>query len=351
MSKYMELARQIQDDVNNPSIDINTILRKCKILAAQLADNKFKLWVERELNGYEDRADLPHYRVRQQESYGDFEGYFGRRIVNQQIPSSCIPKKYREFATTGYLMQPISHYAALLSEESDRIGEVWPGDIVAHIGSNIIEGMTLTRAWKPLPKNAISTILDIVRNNILEYLLNLKPESADIKDDEQQLKDVGLPGKTGEESKLLIEISESLYESLSRIPNADEQGYIQEALACLDDRVKAYRAAVLMGWAGTIYHLRKKVEVIGFARFCQTYEALSLGKPKHISHIDDLEFCKDKDFLLVVERMGILDKAIREQLENCLDLRNACGHPTQVAPKIHRVKAFFEDIIEYALSR
>lgn len=168
---------------------------------------------------------------------------------------------------------------------------------------------------------------------------------------ENRLEAVGLLGRASEESKLLSEISESLYKSLMRIPDLDERGYIQEALTCLNHRTKAYRAAVLMGWAGTIYHLRRKVEEQGFDRFCQAYEGLSLGKPKHISNIDDLESCKDKDFLLVLERMGILDKAVRHQLENCLDLRNGCGHPTQITPKVHRVKAFFEDIIEYALSR
>lgn len=49
--------------------------------------------------------------------------------------------------------------------------------------------------------------------------------------------------------------------------------------------------------------------------------------------------------------MGILDKAVRKQLENHLDLRNGCGHPTQVAPGIHRIKAFFEEIIAYVLSQ
>ena len=54
---------------------------------------------------------------------------------------------------------------------------------------------------------------------------------------------------------------------------------------------------------------------------------------------------------LVLERMGIIaDKAVRQQLENCLNLRNTCAHPTQVLPKIHRLRAFFEDIVEYALS-
>jgi len=153
---------------------------------------------------------------------------------------------------------------------------------------------------------------------------------------EKQLEQVGLLAKRGEESALLKEVSQSLYESLTQIPDLDERGYIQEALTCLDPRVKAYRAAILMGWAGAVYHLRKQVERVGFDRFCQVFDDLSLGKVKKVNTIDDLEYYQEKDFLLVIEKMGIIDKAVRIQLETCLDLRNACGHPTQVNPKFTR---------------
>ncbi|MCK4388553.1 MAG: hypothetical protein KAW00_07245 [Dehalococcoidia bacterium] len=168
---------------------------------------------------------------------------------------------------------------------------------------------------------------------------------------EKQLEQVGLLATQGEETALLREVSQSLYASLKQIPDLDERGYIQEALTCLDPRLKAYRASILMGWAGAVYHLRKQVERAGFDKFCQVFVGLSLGKVKKINTIDDLEYYQEKDFLLVIEKMGIIDKAIRTQLETCLDLRNACGHPTQVRPQIHKVKSFFEDIIQYALSR
>lgn len=280
MNRHIELAREIQDNINDPNIDINVILRKCRILAKQLGDNEFEQWVEHELKGYENKEDLPNYRILKTESYGDFIG-IAYQIKNRQIPSSCIPEEYREFVTTSYLMQPISHYASLLSEDSDKIAEVWPGDLVAQIGSDMLEGYTLTRAWKPLSKNTISTILEQIRNHILEYALKL--ESINVEDNKRQPKDKKLLGKTDEETELLKGISESIYSSLSGIPDRDERGYIREALTCLDSRIKAYRAAVLMGWSGTVYHLRKKVEDKGFDEFCQIYQDLSLGKLKRVT--------------------------------------------------------------------
>ena len=173
MTDTKKLINEILNDINDINVDISIILRKCKIVATQLGNDEAKVWAERELNGYENKEDLPNYRILQMESYGDFMG-IAYQIKNRQIPSSCIPKEYREFVTTSYLMQPISHYASLLSEEGDQIAEVWPGDLVAQIGSKMLQGYTLTRAWKPLSKNEISSIIDIVRNLVLEYVIQIE---------------------------------------------------------------------------------------------------------------------------------------------------------------------------------
>lgn len=95
---------------------------------------------------------------------------------------------------------------------------------------------------------------------------------------EKQLEQVGLLATRGEEAALLREVSQSLYASLKQIPDLDERGYIQEALTCLDPRLKAYRASILMGWAGAVYHLRKQVERAGFDKFCQVFVGLSPSK-------------------------------------------------------------------------
>ncbi|MCJ7514376.1 MAG: TIGR02391 family protein [Dehalococcoidia bacterium] len=187
MSDTKKLVNGILDDINNANVDISIILRKCKIVATQVKNNELQIWVERELNGYGNKEDLPDYRIHKTESYGDFIS-IAYHVKNRQIPSSCVPKEYREYVTTSYLMQPISHYASLLSEEGDTAAEVWPGNLVAQIGSNMIQGYTLTRAWKPLSKNAISSLIDIVRNRVLEYIIQIEP-TIDGNDAVQQIKE------------------------------------------------------------------------------------------------------------------------------------------------------------------
>lgn len=148
------------------------------------------------------------------------------------------------------------------------------------------------------------------------------------------------------------EISETLHKKILKIADAHEQRYIEEAIRCLHPPVLAFRAAVLMGWMAAIHHLRKKVERIGFSNFNTAFQKIyPQSKKKSASHFDDLEDYKDMELLEVCEKLHVYDKAVKKRLNQWLDLRNGCGHPTNVTPEIHIVKAFFEEIIEYVLTK
>ena len=54
----MSLLRQIQDAAIDSSIDLPTLLRKCKVLAARLGNEDFKRWIDNELVGYDRKEDL-----------------------------------------------------------------------------------------------------------------------------------------------------------------------------------------------------------------------------------------------------------------------------------------------------
>lgn len=59
----MTLLREIQAAATDGTVEISTVLRKAKILASRLKNREFGQWVDCELNGYSDVADLPPYRI------------------------------------------------------------------------------------------------------------------------------------------------------------------------------------------------------------------------------------------------------------------------------------------------
>ena len=177
----MSLLREIQTDAVDANVDISVVLRKCKVLAARLGNKEFKLWVERELNGYTSKEDLPTYRILHVESYGDFFGMFQSSLKNARIPPSSIPKEFRDFVDTSYMMQPISYYASLRrgKESSSVLKAPWPADLIRSVGSKIYENMNLGDAWQLIPDGAIAALLDTVRNRILSFVLEIEAEAPD----------------------------------------------------------------------------------------------------------------------------------------------------------------------------
>lgn len=174
----MTLLRKIQSDAVDSNVDISTLLRKCKILAARLKHKEFSNWVESELNGYKSNEDLPDYRIIDVQSYGNFSGPFGSGLKNAPIPPFCLPKKLRHLANKAYLTEGISHYSSLIKQdENTTLSSSWPAEVVARYGENIYQNMNCIGAWRIIGSNQIQGLIDTVRNRVLSFVLEIESEA------------------------------------------------------------------------------------------------------------------------------------------------------------------------------
>ncbi len=176
----MSLLREIQDAAIDEKIDISVVLRKCKVLAARLGNAEFKKWVDQELNGYKDQDVLPEYRVFEVFSKGHFVGPFGSELRNGDIPISCLPEKWRDNFRYTRAREPISSYSSLLKVSETQDGSAmaqWPPELVAYVGRKIYRGMNCISAWQNIPKNAIASLVDSVRNRILNFVLEIESQN------------------------------------------------------------------------------------------------------------------------------------------------------------------------------
>ncbi|OGW18655.1 MAG: hypothetical protein A3G93_07215 [Nitrospinae bacterium RIFCSPLOWO2_12_FULL_45_22] len=176
----MSLLRDIQDAAIDARIDISVVLRKCKVLAARLGNEAFKQWVEFELNGYKTIKDLPDYRILSVHSKGHFSGPFWSGLRNADIPISCLPEKFQESFRHSYLMDPISAYVALINKsKGSALQEPWPPDFVASVADRFYTGMNCVAAWKVIAINSVVSLVDVVRNKILSFVLEIESEAPD----------------------------------------------------------------------------------------------------------------------------------------------------------------------------
>jgi len=176
----VSLLRDIQDAAVDGSTDIATVLRKCKVLATRLGNEKFSKWVDAELSGYASVDDLPEYRILSVNSLGHFSGPFNSGLRNAPLPMSCVPEEFREGVRHSYLTAPISNYVALINSDGDGTPqENWPADLVAYCQDKFVEGMALVSAWKLIPRNTLVGVVDTVRNRILSFVLEIEAVAPD----------------------------------------------------------------------------------------------------------------------------------------------------------------------------
>jgi hypothetical protein len=141
----------------------------------------------------------------------------------------------------------------------------------------------------------------------------------------------------------LRRVSVKLQSQAAQIANDDLRSFASEALRCLDPAVAALRAATVLGWAGGVARLKERLWQKGQAAIVA--ELGRLGWRVRIAKEADLDDLKDVQLVGLGHELGLYDKAAKKALESALDFRNACAHPTDVAAGIHKVEAFFEDVL------
>lgn len=129
---------------------------------------------------------------------------------------------------------------------------------------------------------------------------------------------------------------------IDTVADADGTDYLREAVKCL--RVGALRATVVFTWSAAIKSIRDSIFGCGAAAADAAVNKHD-PKAKNITKVDDLVLVKESILLLAAQELGLFDKNERGALEECLNLRNKCGHPGKYKPGPKKVSSFIEDVI------
>lgn len=174
----MTLLREIQGAATESKIDISTVLRKAKILAARLHNPEFETWVDHELNGYGDKSNLPPYRVLGVGVRGHIRR-FGLHWNDAPIMATFLPEKLRDWGEVCYLDQPIASIASLAASVQDggQLRMPWPQELAIKFGAKGYRGFECLGAWQVISLHALVGIVDTVRNRVLEFSLRIEAEN------------------------------------------------------------------------------------------------------------------------------------------------------------------------------
>ncbi len=139
------------------------------------------------------------------------------------------------------------------------------------------------------------------------------------------------------------DIAINLRGHLGGIQNPDTRAFVEEAISCLEANL--FRSAVVMSWVGAISILYDYVISTRLSDF--NTEAKSRRSDwKMAVTKDDLAMMREAEFLDILANLSIIGKNTKEHLKNnCLNLRNSCGHPSSMIIGKHTVEAHIEFLL------
>ncbi len=148
---------------------------------------------------------------------------------------------------------------------------------------------------------------------------------------------------------IVTHASQSLRSQVDSVGDALTKSFVVEAIGCFEAR--RYRAAVVFSWAGAVALLYSNVCRTQLAAF--NAEAVRRDpKWRTARNQDDLGRMRERDFLDVCEAIGVLGRSVKQILQNeCLVLRNACGHPNSAMIAENSAAAHIEKLIKNIYSQ
>ena len=173
----MALLDDIIEAATDDKVPIGTLLRKCLVLEQTFKNEKFKLWLNKELDGYEKEDELPPYRDFASISYGNFLGRMGMQLNNQPLSLGVLEQRDYDRMSRCPLYQPASSYEGR-PVKADDAQLPWNPALTAKYQTAFFQdrSMVLNRAWQLIPGSFLVSLLENVRNRVLRFALDLKNE-------------------------------------------------------------------------------------------------------------------------------------------------------------------------------
>lgn len=185
----MKLINDIINELIDTKKSISSPLLKTKVLASRLQNDELLEWITNELKGYENDDNLPEYRIYK----GNLTGTYinGTMQYNDQpVPTIGMNESLVKLVLDINFNQSISSLENLLEENnSGSLERTLPAELTGLIQDNWRKidnpNLQLVNCKVSISVNAITEVLSVVRNNLLDFMLNIDAEFGNITEIEE----------------------------------------------------------------------------------------------------------------------------------------------------------------------
>lgn len=170
----MKLIEELIEIITGTSFSLTDALVKTKVLSFQLKNEELKIWVDNELNGYQN-AELPNYRIISCQIIGHLSNGY-QRVTNYPIPLGSLEKETQEAMTTVRLFQSVSSLDDTINSNSSKMVMNVPPEMYPYLSNGLDSGFVVEFARREISKSQVVQVTTAIRTKLLDFLLELKEE-------------------------------------------------------------------------------------------------------------------------------------------------------------------------------
>jgi hypothetical protein len=168
----MKLIEEIIEILSAEEPNLTNALLKTKILLHKLGKSDLIEWVNNEINGYSEDAEVPPYRTVNAQVLANFAN-MAYQYSRHPIPLLHLDKDYREFLEKTKLRQSLGVLEEFAANDSGGIQSSIPVEANPLLGKGLHSSFHIQKAWCEISTSAITQILIEVRSRLLDFILEL----------------------------------------------------------------------------------------------------------------------------------------------------------------------------------
>ncbi len=185
----MKLINDIIELLGADEPNLTNALLKTKIVLHKLGKSDLIEWVNNEINGYSEDANVPTYRLVNAQVLANFAN-MAYQYTRHPIPISHLDKEYRESLKTTRLRQSLKVLEEFAANEGGSIQSPIPVEANPLLRKGLDSSFHIQKAWCEIDGSAITQILIEVRSRLLDFILKLSENLGENLSD-QEVKDIG----------------------------------------------------------------------------------------------------------------------------------------------------------------
>lgn len=178
----MKLFDEILGLLSDENGSLTSALLKTKLLMHRIGHNDLDRWINAELSGYDDKAEIPSYRRVKADIYGSVEN-IAKRYNNVVIPIAHLPQEFRDIWVNVSLGHSVKVLSELAASKEGSVGSNIPPELY-NMMSKAFDGFYVSSAKSVIGTTQVAGILIEIRSRLLEFVLGLQNQIGDVPEEE-----------------------------------------------------------------------------------------------------------------------------------------------------------------------